>query len=123
MSCGNWWCLYNWSFGSCNLPLPLANEGRTASEWHSYSVDLQEGYAQLAKELREKSAKSDELRLLNQGREKAHKTVVEALEAVQLSHGAVLLVDHGPRPIGVCLWFRDSRVTRLVGYYYEYYDF
>ena len=46
-------------------------EGRTASEWHSYSVDLQEGYAQLAKELRRgKIAESDELRLLNQGLEK-----------------------------------------------------
>ena len=66
-------------------------EGRTASEWRSYSVDLQEGYAQLAKELREKSVESGELRLLNQGLEEAHKTVVEALEALQLSHAAVLL--------------------------------
>ena len=37
-------------------------EGRTASEWHSYSVGLQEGYAQLAKELRRgKIVESDEL--------------------------------------------------------------
>ena len=66
-------------------------EGRTASEWHEYSVDLQKGYAQLAKELLEKNIESDELRLLNQGLEKAHRTAVEALEALQLSHAAVLV--------------------------------
>ena len=66
-------------------------EGLTASEWHGYSVDLQKGHAKLAKELLEKNAESDELRLLNQGLEKAHRTAVEVLEALQLSHTAVLL--------------------------------
>ena len=66
-------------------------EGLTASEWHEHSVDLQKGYAKLAKELLEKNIESDELRLLNQGLEKAHITAVEALEALQLSHTAVLI--------------------------------
>ena len=66
-------------------------EGRTASEWHGYPVDLQKGHEKLVKELLEKNIESDELRLLNQGLEKAHRTAVEALEALQLSRTAVLV--------------------------------
>lgn len=66
-------------------------EGRTASEWHGYPVDLQKGHEKLVKELLEKNIESDELRLLNQGLGRAHRTAVEALEALQLSHTAVLV--------------------------------
>ena len=65
--------------------------GLTASEWSSYLVELEEGYARQNKELREKTVESGELRLINQGLEKAHATVVNALDDLQLSHAAVLL--------------------------------
>ena len=66
-------------------------EGRTACEWHEYPVDLQKGYEKLVKEMHDKNTESDELRQLNQGLEKAHRTAVKALEALQISHTAVLI--------------------------------
>ena len=81
---------YNRRTCSFNLTLPHC-EGLTAPEWRECSVDLQKGYAHLAKELLAKNVESDELRLQNHNPKKAHGTAVEALEALQLSHAAVLL--------------------------------
>jgi hypothetical protein len=90
MICVSLWLRCNWNLGSFDLLLPThpakaalhLNGTHTQSSFKKGTHSLQKNCA---------IVESDELRLLNQGLEKAHKTVIEALEAPQLSHAAVLL--------------------------------